>query len=233
MIAGITPLSTTDFPGYLSAVLYARGCPWRCGYCHNAHLLNADSLGWHDVMSFLERRIGWLDAVVFSGGEPTLQRSLSSMVRQVRALGFAIGLHTSGAYPERLGAVLPDIDWVGMDIKAPFEDYASITHVPDSGKCAKASASMVLDSGVDYEFRTTVHPHRIDAAKIRRIAETLSEMGATRYRVQEFRPKGCLDEALLDESETHVGRDVSADLERLFPKLLQPRANPAFSRTRS
>ncbi len=231
MIAGLTPLSTTDFPGCLSAVLYSRGCPWRCGYCHNAHLLDADSspaLNWQDILSFLERRIGWLDAVVFSGGEPTLQRTLSSMVREVRAMGFSIGLHTSGAYPERLSEVLPDIDWVGMDIKAPFDDYASITHVPDSGKCAKTSAKLVLDSGVEYEFRTTVHPHRLDAEKILRIAETLSEMGATHYRVQEFRPKGCLDKTLLDESETHVGQDISAELGRVFPMLLQQRANPAF-----
>lgn len=231
MIAGLTPLSATDFPGCLSAVLYARGCPWRCGYCHNAHLLHADSspaLAWHEVLNFLERRQGLLDAVVFSGGEPTLLRALVSMIREVRAMGFAIGLHTSGAYPQRLSAVLPNVDWVGMDIKAPFDDYASVTQVPDSGKCAKASATMVLESGVHYEFRTTVHPKLLDAGKIRKIAETLSEMGATHYRVQEFRPKGCLDETLLDEAETHVGKDIAAELERTFPRLLQQRASPAF-----
>jgi anaerobic ribonucleoside-triphosphate reductase activating protein len=220
MIAGLTPLSTTDFPGALSAVLYSKGCPWRCGYCHNSHLIDTDSspaLEWQDILNFLERRKGLVDAVVFSGGEPTLQRSLPSMIGEVRALGFAIGLHTSGAYPQRLSAVLPDVDWVGMDIKAPFDDYASITTVPGSGECAKASAMMLLESGVAYEFRTTVHPRLIDAGKIRKMAEALSEMGATNYRVQEFRPKGCLDKTLLDELETHAGKDTVAELTGLFP----------------
>ena len=236
MIAGLTPLSTADYPGCLSIVLYSGGCPWRCGYCHNAHLLKADStsaIDWHDVLNFLERRRGLVDAVVFSGGEPTLQRTLPAMVSEVRAMGFKIGLHTSGAYPKRLGAILPEVDWVGMDIKAPFEDYASITNVPGSGKAAAISAGLVLNSGVDYEFRTTVHQKLLNIGKIREIAETLAGMGATHYRVQEFRPKGCLDEALLREPGTDVGENLSALLENLFPMRLQQSASPSFSRNRS
>ncbi|MDD5304810.1 MAG: anaerobic ribonucleoside-triphosphate reductase activating protein, partial [Elusimicrobia bacterium] len=115
----MTPLSTTDYPGVLSAVLFLQGCPWRCSYCHNPHLIPADSppeREWESALAFLRGRVGLLDAVVFSGGEPTLQDGLEDAMREVKAMGFKIGLHTGGAYPERLVALLPLIDWVGLDI---------------------------------------------------------------------------------------------------------------------
>src|SRR5689334_15533531 len=109
-IGGLTPLSTTDYPGQLAAVVFCQGCPWRCSYCHNPHLLSArakHALGWDDVAAFLSRRRGLLDAVVFSGGEPLAQAALPDAMRQTKAMGYRIGLHTGGAYPPRLVAVLP------------------------------------------------------------------------------------------------------------------------------
>ena len=132
-IGGITPLTTTDFPGRLAAVLYCQGCPWRCSYCHNPELLDATTpaeMDWPQVLAFLRKRQGLLDGVVFSGGEPTLQAGLPQALEQVRALGFATALHTGGMYPERLAAVLPLLDWVGLDIKGPEHRYADITGAP-------------------------------------------------------------------------------------------------------
>lgn len=159
-IGGLTPYSATDYPGCFSAVVFCQGCPWRCRYCHNPHLLPADAppaMAWDEVVYFLGRRRGLLDAVVFSGGEPTLQDGLAEAARAVKALGFKVGLHTADMYPERLRELLPLFDWVGMDIKAPFADYEQITSVAGSGAKARVSARWILDSGVDYEFRTTVH----------------------------------------------------------------------------
>ena len=115
-VGGLTPLSTTDWPGMLAAVVFCQGCPWRCGYCHNPDLIPArgdHEIPWEDVLAFLRRRQGLLDGVVFSGGEPTAQAGLADAMREVRALGFKIGLHTGGMYPQRLAAVLPLVDWVG------------------------------------------------------------------------------------------------------------------------
>lgn len=220
MIGGLTPLSTSDYPGHLSAVVFCQGCPWRCGYCQNAHLVESSAspnLKWRTVLDFLERRIGLLDAVVFSGGEPTLQRTLPGAMKAVRAMGFRVGLHTSGAYPQRLASVLPLIDWIGLDIKAPFDAYESVTNAPGSGSRAKSSARLVMESGVDYEFRTTMHPTRLDGAKILTLAKELVEMGAKRYRVQEFRPKGCLDETLLGRAATSMTEAISEEINALFP----------------
>lgn len=139
-------------------------------------------------MGFLERRRGLLDAVVFSGGEPTAQPGLAPAMREARALGYRIGLHSAGIYPRRFAAVLPLVDWVGFDAKAPFDAaYGRITGVPASGAAALESARALLASGVDCEFRTTWHPGFLSAADLERLTQTLTELGVRRYALQEFR----------------------------------------------
>jgi len=193
-IGGLTPLSLSDWPGQLAAVVFCQGCPWHCCYCHNPHLIPpraTTSLEWHDVLAFLERRRGLLDAVVFSGGEPTLQTGITHALRQVKALGFKLGLHTAGAYPRRLAELLPLVDWVAMDIKAPFADYAATTGVADSGEPALESVRLVIASGITYEFRTTVHPDLLPAAQLAALAGSLAQLGVRNYALQEFRAEGC------------------------------------------
>jgi pyruvate formate lyase activating enzyme len=198
-VGGLTPCSATDWPGQLSAVVFCQGCPWRCGYCHNPHLLasrGANELAWNDVMAFLHRRVGLLDAVIFSGGEPLAQATLPDSIRAVRALGFRVGLHTGGAYPSRLSYLLPFLDWVGFDFKAPVPDYPAITGAPGSGAKALASARLLLRSGVPHEFRTTVHPRWHDAAALTQMADQLAGLGVRRYVIQAFRAQGCEDATL-------------------------------------
>ncbi|MDO9221709.1 MAG: anaerobic ribonucleoside-triphosphate reductase activating protein [Thiobacillus sp.] len=198
-VGGLTPLSTTDWPGMLAAVVFCQGCPWRCGYCHNPGLIPARSdseIPWEDVLAFLHRRQGLLDGVVFSGGEPTLQASLVDAMREVRALGFKVGLHTGGAYPQHLAAVLPLLDWVGLDVKAPFADYARITGAPGSGERALAGLQQVLESGVAYEIRTTVHPTLLNDGAVTNLARDLAARGVKHYAIQAFRSQGCQDDFL-------------------------------------
>jgi pyruvate formate lyase activating enzyme len=160
-VGGLAPLTTIDFPGRLAAVVFFQGCPWRCVYCHNPHLIPANAppaLAWEDALAFLERRRGLLDGVVFSGGEPTLQAALPEAMREVRALGFQVALHTAGMYPERLAAVLPLVDWVGLDIKAPRAAYPRITGAPCAGDAVFESLSLILAAGVEHELRCTWPP---------------------------------------------------------------------------
>lgn len=198
-VGGLTPLSTTDWPGMLAAVVFCQGCPWRCGYCHNPDLIpprGEHEIPWEDVLSFLRRRQGLLDAVVFSGGEPTLQADLVDAVREVRALGFRIGLHTGGMYPKKLATVLPFVDWVGMDVKAPFADYAQITAAAGSGEPALAGLQTLLASGVPHEIRTTVHPALLPDAALTTLAHDLAARGVKHYVIQAFRKQGCQNAAL-------------------------------------
>ena len=202
-VGGLTPLSATDWPGQLAAVIFCQGCPWRCGYCHNPHLLPARArtqIAWDDVLAFLRRRGGLLDAVVFSGGEPLAQRALADAMRTVRSMGFRVALHTAGAHPQRLAEVLPLVDWIGLDVKAPFSDYASITGVSGSGDKALASARLVIESGVAHEFRTTVHPAQLPAPAVARLADDLARLGVRHYVLQQFRAEGCEDAALANDA---------------------------------
>lgn len=186
-IGGLTPFTTIDFPGQLAAVIFAQGCPWRCDYCHNKPLLDRHGekqYRWQDVIDFLHKRTGLIDAVVISGGEPTLQRRLPDAILQLRDMGFKIGLHTAGVYPKRLAKVLPMLDWIGLDIKSAHADYDDITGVPGSGDRAWSSARMVLESGIDYEVRTTLYPVIIQGDKFTDLVAELKQLGVSNYCVQ-------------------------------------------------
>ncbi len=225
-IGGFTPLTTIDFPGRLAAVVFCQGCPWRCRYCQNAHLIPpsaAEPLAWEDVLRFLGRRQGLLDGVVFSGGEPTLQAGLAEALRQVRSLGLATGLHTAGTYPKRLAAVLPLLDWVGLDIKATASGYAALTGGGEvSGERARDSLRQVLASGVACEVRTTVHPQLLAPDDLHALAHELAAAGVTDYVIQECVDGHCLDPALARPSR--IPEAVLEPLARLFPKFTVRRA---------
>jgi pyruvate formate lyase activating enzyme len=204
-IGGFTPLSSTDWPGMLSAVVFCQGCSWRCRYCHNPELIppqGEHEIPWRAILDFLQRRQGLLDAVVFSGGEPTLQANLPDAMREARELGFRIGLHTAGIYPKQLKEILPLVDWVGLDIKAPFADYARITGVQGSGDRARACLDLVLQSGVEHEIRTTVHPALLPDEDMKAITRDLADRGARQHVLQPFRSQGCQDLELTHNSST-------------------------------
>jgi len=150
------------------------------------------------VFSELAARRGFLEAVVFSGGEPTIQSGIARAIRDVRDMGFAVGLHTAGISPSRLASVLPFLNWVGLDIKAPFDGrYNAITRHPDSFKSAARALDLVLASGIPCEIRTTVHPDLLGDADLRDLSTDLAARGAPRTRIQPFRPEGCVDSALV------------------------------------
>lgn len=189
-IGGFVPFTAIDYPDHLAAVIFCQGCPWQCGYCHNRHLLparGASEMLWPDLLSLLERRRGLLDAVVFSGGEPTAQAALAPAMRILKDMGFKIGLHTAGIYPRRLAQVLPLVDWVGMDIKADFDEYERVTGVPGSGRAANTSADLVIASGVAHQFRTTVDRRLLGETDVAKISSRLLRMGAKDHVLQECR----------------------------------------------
>jgi anaerobic ribonucleoside-triphosphate reductase activating protein len=218
-IGGFTGLSCTDYPGLLSAVVFCQGCPWRCSYCHNPHLqapLAATPIAWRDIERFLERRRGLLDAVVFSGGEPTLQSGVADAMRGAKQMGFRVGLHTAGIYPRRLKALLPLTDWVAMDIKAPFEEYAVTTGAGASGNTAFESMQLILASGVEYEFRTTVHPSLLTPKSLTTLAHALAKSGVRNYVLQEFRARGCATAELQNDDRSYLVDSFCRPLEPLF-----------------
>jgi pyruvate formate lyase activating enzyme len=187
----MVPLTSIDFPGHLAAVLFCQGCPWHCRYCHNPHLLPTDvpgKLAWAEVMPFLQERVGFLDGVVFSGGEPLLQPRLLDAILQVKTLGFKVALHTAGIIPARLAKVLPYVDWVGLDIKAPFDAYKRVTGLAGSGFKAEESLDLLLAAKhVDYEIRTTVDSSLLSKEEVEMLTEALAKRGVKQHVLQACR----------------------------------------------
>lgn len=192
VVGGVEKFSAVDFPGCLSAVVFMQGCPWKCPFCHNSSIrkiVKETDFSWEMFFEFLKSRVGKLDAVTFSGGEPLVQDCLLDTIKEVKALGFKIGLHTGGYRPEHLAKVLPFVDWVGLDIKAPFEAdrYKAIVGVDHLARVLK-SLDLLLTSGVDFECRTTCDPRFLSIDDLKRIAQALKEKGVKKYFLQKYRP---------------------------------------------
>ncbi|WP_127841427.1 anaerobic ribonucleoside-triphosphate reductase activating protein [Actinomyces wuliandei] len=151
VIAGLVPLSTVDWPDHLTATVFTQGCPWDCTYCHNQALIPTQAPGlvaWQEVRDLLARRAGLLDGVVLTGGEPLRQDALAAAAAEVRGAGFAVGLHTAGAYPRRLRDLVRRglLDWVGLDVKALPEHYREVVGRPHAGARAWESLRVLLEA---------------------------------------------------------------------------------------
>jgi pyruvate formate lyase activating enzyme len=172
-----------------------------------------DAILWKDVLGLLKKRVGFIEAVVFSGGEPLVQESLPAAVADVRQIGLLVGLHTAGAVPEMLAAIVPQLDWVGFDVKYVFDEYALVTGVDGSGARARESLRILLDSNVSLEVRITLC-EQITAEKLMEIVREISSMGVRALVLQKCR----------DKNENVVEHSVFSD------KLLWEEASTYFDR---
>lgn len=221
-VAGLSQFSTVDYPGYLCAVIYTQGCPCRCRYCHNTSLQpgqGSSVMSWSTIMGWLTTRKGLLDAVTFCGGEPTVHKSLLLAIKQVKALGFNVALHTSGLYPHNFANLLPHLDWVGFDVKAPFARYPDITRIPGSGGKVKESLERMLSRNISYEIRTTIHNTILSGADLVLMAQELRMIGVSRWVLQRFNKAGCADLELI-ASPTTIDGDLVARLRAYVPNIL-------------
>ncbi len=197
IISGLVPLTTIDYPTKLSMVIFLQGCPWRCPYCYNLALLafkkptDADKKNYDKVLNLLKKRSSMLDAVVFSGGEATYQtEAIIEAINDIKQFAphFKFGLHTNGCFPDRVKKLLPFINWVGLDIKAPAEKYDLITKVKNSYEPVLKTLELIQNSGLDFETRTTADPTLLTKDDILKIATFLNEKGVKNYALQKFRP---------------------------------------------
>ncbi len=160
-IVGIQKLTLLDYPGKVACTVFLNGCNFRCPYCHNAELLGEAEpvMTVEALLAFLKKRQGVLDGVCITGGEPTLHPELAELIRSVRAMGFSVKLDTNGYRPEILGALLGEglLDYVAMDLKNGPDAYAQTVGLAaaDLAKI-RESIGLLLDSGTEFELRTTV-----------------------------------------------------------------------------
>ncbi|MFZ5588163.1 MAG: anaerobic ribonucleoside-triphosphate reductase activating protein [Pseudomonadota bacterium] len=196
--------SLIDYPDQISAIIFTRGCDFRCGYCYNAELVlperYAPLIPEQAVLEFLEARRGKLDAVVITGGEPTVQPDLLEFILKVKALGFLVKLDTNGINPRLLEKIIEHkaLDYIAMDIKAPLEKYQKVINVEIDINNIVRSIRLIMHSGIDYEFRTTIVKSQLGKDDIVDIAKLIQ--GAHLYALQKFVPDKVLDAQFLGKT---------------------------------
>jgi pyruvate formate lyase activating enzyme len=199
-IKGLEKFAPRDYPGFISATVFTGGCNFRCPYCHNADLVldpeSIESFPFEIFLQFLDTRKSWLEAVCVSGGEPLLHTDIASLFQLLKDRGLRTKLDTNGSFPERLISLIEAglLDFVAMDVKAPWEKYADVAGTPVDTKTIKGSVDIILASGIDHVFRTTAVPGLTSPADLREICGMLQ--GARSFKVQAFSPENSLDPSL-------------------------------------
>ena len=202
-IGGLQKVSLIDYPDAICAVVFLQGCNFQCSYCHNPQLVDPKLFGpcldERKVLEFLGTRVGKLDAITITGGEPSIQKDLIRFIRLVKKMGFAVKLDSNGSQPQVIKELLEEnlLDFIAMDIKAPLEKYKSIVKVPVDTQSIQESVKLILKSRIPHEFRTTVVKSQLTAKDILEIAKLIS--GAKRYALQKFAPTKTLDKKFLKE----------------------------------
>lgn len=203
VIGGLQKLSLSDYPGRISAIVFTRGCGFRCRYCHNPELVDPDlyvsPLAEDSVFSFLRSRLGLLDGVVVSGGEPTFHDDLPAFLARIKAMGFALKLDTNGSNPVMLRVLLEQrlVDFVALDVKAPFPAYRRVAGAEADPEAVRSSIGAVIESGIAHEMRTTFCGSLLSVGDMEEIARAVR--GCSVLVVQGFRPSTALDPAILAE----------------------------------
>lgn len=190
-IGGLVSFTTIDYPGKLAAVLFLKGCPLNCAYCSNSHLIHVAE-GEYDpekVFDWIKSRVGKLEGIVFSGGEALMQSDATiEYMKRVKDLGFAIGLHTNGFYPELLKKVSDIVDWVGLDFKALREKYKDLTGIEIAYDRMLESLKYWVSTGRGLEVRTTCDPRFVSKQDLLKIAEIASDNGVKHFAIQKYTP---------------------------------------------
>lgn len=191
MFVGMEKLSLVDYDDKISCILFKSGCNFRCPFCHNSLLVidtnNNCEIPFSEILDYLEKRKGVIDAVVISGGEPTLDLELKEEIKAIKKLGYLVKLDTNGTHPEIIGELLEEklLDYIAMDIKNSFKNYpltAGIKKIEEN-KILK-SISLIKNSNIDYEFRTTIISEFHDEVSMTEIGQMLK--GAKKLYLQKF-----------------------------------------------
>jgi pyruvate formate lyase activating enzyme len=215
-IAGFNPNSFVDYPENIAAVVFIGGCNLNCWYCHNRSILNASNFyREEEILKKIEMHKDFLDAVVITGGEPTLENTdeLINFIKALKEIGLKIKLDTNGADFEKLKILLPLVDYVAMDIKAPLSKYQQISPIKNEMVTAiKNNIELLLNSDIEYEFRTTYAPC-LFKSDIIEIAELIK--GCKNFYLQQYVPIN-ENQKMHSHSPDYV-RETAEEVKKIIP----------------
>ena len=221
-ICGYQKTTLLDYPGHVAATIFTGGCNFCCPFCHNSDLVvnptMSPCISQEEIFAFLKKRKNVLSGICITGGEPTLQTNLSEFIKKVRSLGYKIKLDTNGYRPDVISSLLEDnlLDYIAMDIKAELSNYAKVSGIPnlDTSKI-KESISIIENSGIDYEFRTTVVKELHSQEDFLEISEMLSS--SSPYFIQSFKDSGNILTPGLSSCDTETLNQYLAIVKNKLP----------------
>ena len=222
-IGHIQKTSLIEYPGKISAIIFTLGCNFACPYCHNPELVDPkrfiQPLDEDEVIAFLKKRAGQLDAVVITGGEPMIHADLNEFMQKIKEMGYLIKLDTNGTSPDMLHRAIEEglVDYIAMDIKAPLERYEMITRTPVNTEAIKSSIDLIMNAGLPYEFRTTLVRSLLNPEDILTIGRMIKGSGT--YILQHFVPSKHLDKDFIHESS--FTQEEVADMKRQLDTLVK------------
>ncbi|MBR6558865.1 MAG: anaerobic ribonucleoside-triphosphate reductase activating protein [Clostridia bacterium] len=192
---GLQKLTLLDYPGKVACTIFTGGCNFRCPFCHNASLVlrpgECKSFSEEEILSFLKKRVGVLEGVCITGGEPLMQNGIDEFISKVKELGYNIKLDTNGSFPDKLKNIIDRglVDRVAMDIKNSKEKYSSTVDIEDYDITPiQRSIDILLEGKIDYEFRTTVSQQLHTTEDMVEIGKWIN--GAKEYYIQNFKDSG-------------------------------------------
>lgn len=213
IIGGFQKLTLLDYPGHLAAIVFTAGCNMRCGHCYNSEFVLSEKIKKlhpikeEEVLGVLETRKKFLEGVVISGGEPTLQPDLMDFIKKIKKMEYKVKLDTNGLRPKILKKLFKNglLDYIAMDLKSSFEKYTKITGVSIDTSALQESIQIIMNADVDYEFRTTIIPKYHDEAEFKKMMQLI--LGAKNYALQQFIPKNTLDPEM-EKEKTYNLREL-------------------------
>ena len=190
-IGGFQSLTLTDFPGITAAIVFTQGCNFRCPFCHNGSLLNTNIaydklMNEQNIFEELKSRKNILDGIVITGGEPTIQPDLLNFIKIIKSIGYKIKLDTNGSRPDVIEKLIAEniLDYIAMDIKAPFDKYHCLSGVKVDTRNIQKSIELISNAKVTSEFRTTFVTELLNENDIESIRSMVSDK--SKYSVQKF-----------------------------------------------
>jgi pyruvate formate lyase activating enzyme len=217
-IGGLQKFSLIDYPGKTCAIIFTIGCNFRCKYCHNPELVIPEQyikdIPTEEILDFLKKRKDKLDAVCITGGEPTLHPDLIDFIQKIKDMGFLVKLDSNGSNPEVLKKIIDKklVDYIAMDIKSPLNDYEKIMCWKIPADKLEKSIKLIMNSGIDYEFRTTITKELTSKKDLEEIAKTIK--GAKKYYLQKFIPTKTNDKEFM-KATTYSDKELKELAEKL------------------
>lgn len=202
-IGGLQKVSLIDYPGKICCIIFTQGCNFRCPYCHNPELVLPEKftplIDEEEIFSFLKKRKKYLDGVSITGGEPCIHRDILSFMERIKNAGYSVKLDTNGYFPKIIKEAIERkiVDYIAMDVKGPPEKYSEIAGVKVDINRVLKSIELIKESGIEYEFKTTVVKSQLSKEDFEKIGKMIKN--ASLYFIQKFKPSKTVKVEFMNE----------------------------------